>query len=1117
MPTSSWHLSLLGVPQLRSPANQVIRCDGKPMALLALLSLEGRISRVRLADLLWPGVSETTGRNNLVNLLRRLRQKLGTEVWISGDSLALSPEVEVDVLRLLANGSEQAPPGTGRLLEGYDWPDLPDFFDWLLAWRARLDALWIRQTMKLSAHLEAQQRYSGALEAARHALTFDPLSEEVHRSVMRLLYLGGDPAAAQQAYEACCAVLHTHLKTEPMPQTRELMNRIRQGLLTSSDGAGQTRPLSAPPPKLRATRLIGREHEWARMEQAWTQGQTIFLVGEAGSGKSRLAAEFVARKGEGLLFEGRPGDITVPFASATRVMRRVLSGLNVDLLPGELRDRLARLLPEVQAGPSATNAGVPAPAPATPQQERAQLQDALQTLLVRGLSNKVALIADDLQYSDDASIEVCLELAAMNVLGNVPGDRSAARPTIVCYRPAELASTHRAALAQLVKSGDAVQIEIVPLSEVQVRELLGGLPVPNVQALVEPIMHLSGGNPMHVLEAARHLIERRDGGAQAGLPPRLELLMTMRLERLPAVALSVARAASVLQHDFTPEQVAEMLDLPLLETAAAWDELTRAELVAGERFSHDLVAEVILGHIPVVVKRLLHRAAARTLAGAGAAPARVARQWLDGGEQLSAAPWLLQAVSAAQRLFRHREAVGFAAQAAQILEAAGRREEAYDAWIQRAHLLADLEDQDTEQIRAVQDLHRTAVSVSQQAQAYLLEARLHFKSGDASSMVRASEQGLTLARSQPNVHLEGELQEVLGMALLVARQPIRSAAAWTRLLELGQMLTDERFQASAQEGLGYLLSFTQPASAPWHYEQAEQGFVTLGDPARAATSAQKASLLAFQHGNIPSAIQILLRAQGYVAPLEGHNVTKLLLAESLSRAWLAQEEYTLALDTLDQAEETHGLPSLSRSGAVALHRALILTRLGATEQARQLLEPLLNSTQFPNNMKLQLKLTWGNVLRMLGQTREAHLVCEQALALLATQDQAHSRVRLALLQSLLAPLHCRDEILSSALRICRQHKFRALEAAVQVRLCASALECGHAPTELPDALPDATEVGPEELWSVRLINLRRENADAAHLLAMEERARAWLETVSRRVPSTYLAHFIHTRGRFLAE
>lgn len=72
---------------------------------------------------------------------------------------------------------------------------------------------------------------------------------------------------------------------------------------------------------LRPPVLVGREREWARMEQAWEAGQWIYITGEPGSGKTRLAFDFAASKGEYIVFSGRPGDRVQPWSVLTRMLK----------------------------------------------------------------------------------------------------------------------------------------------------------------------------------------------------------------------------------------------------------------------------------------------------------------------------------------------------------------------------------------------------------------------------------------------------------------------------------------------------------------------------------------------------------------------------------------------------------------------------------------------------------------------------------------------------------------------------------------------------------------------------------------------------------------------------
>lgn len=70
---------------------------------------------------------------------------------------------------------------------------------------------------------------------------------------------------------------------------------------------------------LRPPVLIGREAAWAQLEAAWGQleaawaaGQTIYVTGAPGVGKTRLAQDFVASKGRALYLPGHPGAEQVP-------------------------------------------------------------------------------------------------------------------------------------------------------------------------------------------------------------------------------------------------------------------------------------------------------------------------------------------------------------------------------------------------------------------------------------------------------------------------------------------------------------------------------------------------------------------------------------------------------------------------------------------------------------------------------------------------------------------------------------------------------------------------------------------------------------------------------------
>src|ERR1043165_5132470 len=97
--------------------------------------------------------------------------------------------VQVDVAALEADATAVAALYKGDLLDGLRI-DEPTFEEWLLPERERLRTL----ALGLLARLLRQQQDAApqaALDTALRLLAIDPLQEEVHRAVMRLLLVQG--------------------------------------------------------------------------------------------------------------------------------------------------------------------------------------------------------------------------------------------------------------------------------------------------------------------------------------------------------------------------------------------------------------------------------------------------------------------------------------------------------------------------------------------------------------------------------------------------------------------------------------------------------------------------------------------------------------------------------------------------------------------------------------------------------------------------------------------------------------------------------------------------------------------------------------------------------------
>ncbi|MFC4453924.1 BTAD domain-containing putative transcriptional regulator [Deinococcus sonorensis] len=634
-PLTGWQLKLLGPPQVVTADGQVIRCERKVAALLSYLALEGPTPRATLVRLLWPETPVSASRNNLVHHLRRLKKACGADLVVPGELAALDPALQVDVRTLLEGGGTRL--DWTVLLDGVELDGCPDLMEWLEAQREEVGTLLVDAGRTEMGRLEARGAFAEAAALAQTLLDLDPVAEEVWRALMRLQYLNGDRPAALQTYHRCRNVLERELGVEPEAATKQLARDIDQGALGTP--LTTIRPGRIPLAALRPPTLVGRDEAWARMEEAWAGGQGIMLIGEAGSGKTRLALDFLHSRTthQLLFFQARHGDDQVPYATHARNYRGTLAAYPDLELPAWVRSELARMLPELGD----------APPPMTAEADKRRFYDAkVEVIRLIAERGPVIVATDDVQFMDDASVE-----AGAYVGSRFWGDARVNLRTLFCLRPGELSATAQALLQAMYDAGALVPIHLTPLDPPAIERLLADLDVPQARAYAHDLARVTGGHPQALLETLRHLFET-DAFQRPGQPLEagggVTAVIGRRLERLTPFALQAARAAAVLHADFTPEMVAQMLGVPLMELALAWEELEDAQIMSDERFSHDLVLATVLAGIPSPVLGVLHRAAAQLLASQGGPAARVARHWQEGGNLGRAAPWFLKAGEAAE-------------------------------------------------------------------------------------------------------------------------------------------------------------------------------------------------------------------------------------------------------------------------------------------------------------------------------------------------------------------------------------------------------------------------------------------------------------------------------------
>jgi len=238
-------LQLLGDYQIHDDSGALVTLSAKKsQALLAYLAVKPsqRVSRDKMANLLWSSTGPEQARQSLRQLLSTLRKELSA---ISPEEKLLIEEsdflgvdgavIVADVAEfeaLLATGTEDALARAitlyrGDFLDGFTITE-ERFDQWVLGERDRLRRAALRAHSYL---IDLQSRSDGlddAISTAQSALRIDPIQEAMCRTLMRLYMQSGDLAAALQQYDSCARTLKRELGVEPDAETRALQQQIAQ-------------------------------------------------------------------------------------------------------------------------------------------------------------------------------------------------------------------------------------------------------------------------------------------------------------------------------------------------------------------------------------------------------------------------------------------------------------------------------------------------------------------------------------------------------------------------------------------------------------------------------------------------------------------------------------------------------------------------------------------------------------------------------------------------------------------------------------------------------------------------------------------------------------------------
>jgi DNA-binding SARP family transcriptional activator/ATP/maltotriose-dependent transcriptional regulator MalT len=229
-----WQVTLLGGFEVRQAGTDVSPPPGHPSTLVKLLALRGTSTVDEVIDLLWDDVDLRAGRARLRNLLNRLRDRSGPLVVRQADTLALSPEAEVDAARfetlatqVLAAEPEDRAGLARRCLAMYPGELLPGdrYEDWVTAPRERLRRRFLALVDLVAADALARGDLDDAVALLDAAIEAEPHDESRYVTAGRALLRQGRRAAARALVERAVA-MGDDLGVEPGTDLRALAGEV---------------------------------------------------------------------------------------------------------------------------------------------------------------------------------------------------------------------------------------------------------------------------------------------------------------------------------------------------------------------------------------------------------------------------------------------------------------------------------------------------------------------------------------------------------------------------------------------------------------------------------------------------------------------------------------------------------------------------------------------------------------------------------------------------------------------------------------------------------------------------------------------------------------------------